>query len=66
VVVVSHLSMGRRLAMDAVRSVAGLGVPTFYAGNAFISAPTRHRIPGVHLGDSLSDAARIVETAAAG
>ena len=46
VVVVSHLSMGRRLAMEAVRTVAELGVPTFYAGNAFISASTRHRIPG--------------------
>jgi hypothetical protein len=66
VVVVSHLSMGRRLAMDAVRAVAGLGMPTFYAGNAFISTSTRHRIPGIHLGDSLSDAVRVVETALAG
>ena len=39
VVVVSHLSMGRRLATDAVRTVAGLGVPTFYAGNARSSRP---------------------------
>ena len=52
--------------MDAVRTVAGLGVPTFYAGNAFISASTRHRIPGIHLGDSLSDAARVVESATVG
>jgi hypothetical protein len=66
VVVVSHLSMGRRLAMEAVRTVATLGVPTFYAGNAFISTSTRHRIPGIHLGDSLSDAVRVVETALAG
>jgi MerR family transcriptional regulator, light-induced transcriptional regulator len=63
VVVVSHLSIGRRLAADAVRTVAGLGVPTFYAGNAFISASTRHRMPGRYLGDSLGDAARVVETA---
>jgi hypothetical protein len=66
VVVVSHLSMGRRLAMDAIRTAAGLGVPTFYAGNAFISASTRHRIPGIYLGDSPSDAARVMETAIAG
>ena len=66
VVVVSHLSMGRRLAMEAVRTVAALGVPTFYAGNAFISTSTRHRIPGIYLGDSLSDAVRVVETALAG
>ena len=43
-----------------------LGMPTFYAGNAFISASTRHRIPGIYLGDSLSDAVRVVETELAG
>jgi hypothetical protein len=63
VVVVSHLSIGRRLAAEAVRLVAGLGVPTFYAGNAFISTSTRHRMPGRYLGDSLRDAAHVVETA---
>ena len=63
VVVVSHLSAGRRLAAQAVRTVAEFGVPTFYAGNAFISASTRHRMPGRYLGDSLRDAARVVETA---
>jgi hypothetical protein len=63
VVVVSHLSTGRRLAAQAVQAVAEFGVPTFYAGNAFISASTRHRVPGRYLGDSLRDAARVVETA---
>jgi methanogenic corrinoid protein MtbC1 len=63
VVVVSHLSIGRRLAAEAVHTVAGLGVPPFYAGNAFISASTRHRMPGRYLGDSLRDAARVVEAA---
>jgi len=43
--------------------VAEFGVPTFYAGNAFISASTRHRMPGRYLGDSVRDAARVVETA---
>jgi MerR family transcriptional regulator, light-induced transcriptional regulator len=65
-VVVSHLSLGRRPAMEAVRAVAGLGVPTFYAGNAFIAAPTRQRLPGTYLGDSVCDAVRIIETALAG
>lgn len=62
VVVVSHLSTGRRLAAQAVHTVAEFGVPTFYAGNAFISASTRHRMSGRYLGDSLRDAARAVET----
>ena len=56
----------RHAIMEAVRTVAALGVPTFYAGNAFISTSTRHRIPGIHLGGSLSDAVRVVETAATG
>ncbi len=63
VVVVSHLSTGRRLAAHAVRAAAESGVPTFYAGNAFISAATRHRMPGRYLGDGLRDAARVVEAA---
>ncbi len=60
VVVVSHLSTGRRLATQAVRAAAEAGVPTFYAGNAFISAATRQRMPGRYLGDGLRDAARVV------
>jgi hypothetical protein len=40
VVVVSHLSTGRRLAAQAVQTMVEFGVPTFYAGNAFISAST--------------------------
>jgi MerR family transcriptional regulator, light-induced transcriptional regulator len=64
-VVVSHLSLGRRPAIEAVRAVAEFGVPTFYAGNAFIAAPTRQRLPGTYLGDSLGDAVRVIETALA-
>ena len=61
VVVVSHLSIGRRPAAEAVRAVAELGVPAFYAGNAFIAAPARRRLPGTYLGDSLAGAAEIIE-----
>ena len=66
VVVVSHLSTGRRLAAQAVHTVVEFGVPTFYAGNAFISASTRLRMPGRYLGDSLRDAAHVVETTLVG
>ena len=45
--------------------MAELGVPTFYAGNAFIAAPTRQRLPGTYLGDSLREAVRVIETALA-
>jgi methanogenic corrinoid protein MtbC1 len=66
VLLVSHLSSGRRRAAESVRTVAALGVPTFYAGNAFISASTRHRVPGTYLGDSLHAALRAMETVLAG
>jgi len=61
-VVVSHLSLGRRSAAEAVHAVAETGVPVFYAGNAFIAAPTRRRLPGTYLGDSLAGAAETIET----
>jgi MerR family transcriptional regulator, light-induced transcriptional regulator len=63
VVVVSHLAVGRRAAVQAIRAVAGTGVRTFYAGNAFVAAPVRRRIPGAYLGESLRNAARTVEAA---
>jgi len=61
-VVVSHLTLGRRPAAEAVHAVAGTGVPVFYAGNAFIAAPTRRRLPGTYLGDSLAGAAELIQT----
>jgi MerR family transcriptional regulator, light-induced transcriptional regulator len=64
--VVSHLSLGRRTATDAIRAVAALGMPTFYAGNAFIAAPVRQRLPGTYLGDSIRGAARVVDAALSG
>jgi methanogenic corrinoid protein MtbC1 len=66
VVVVSHLALARRPAVEAVRAVAGLGARTFYAGNAFVAAPVRQRVPGTYLGDSLRDAARLVEATLTG
>ncbi|MFC5950246.1 MerR family transcriptional regulator [Pseudonocardia lutea] len=61
VVVVSHLSLGRRAAVAALDAAAGLGTPTFFAGNAFLSRPSRRRVPGVYLGESHRDAARLLE-----
>jgi MerR family transcriptional regulator, light-induced transcriptional regulator len=61
VVVVSHLSAGRRPAVEAITAAAALGVPVFYAGNAFIALPVRRRLPGIHLGDSQQEALRTVE-----
>jgi MerR family transcriptional regulator, light-induced transcriptional regulator len=65
VVLTSHLASGRRPAMEAIRVVAQLGVPMFYAGNAFLSVPTRRRLPGTYLADSLRDAVRVIESALA-
>jgi hypothetical protein len=59
--VVSHLSVGRRPAAEAVRGVAAAGFPVFYAGNAFLFPRSRVGLPGTYLGESLRAAAGIVE-----
>lgn len=60
VVVVSHLSVGRRPAIEAIRAVADSGTPVFYAGNAFLFARARERVPGTYLGESLTAAAEVI------
>ncbi|WP_323791146.1 B12-binding domain-containing protein [Nocardioides sp.] len=57
VVVVSHLPTQRRAAVDSIRNVAETGVATYYAGNAFIGAPSRRTVPGSYLGESIEQAA---------
>jgi len=59
-VVVSHLSVGRRPASDAIRAVAAAGVPVFYAGNAFMFSRSRQGLPGTYLGESLAAAAGLI------
>ena len=59
VIVVSHLPVARRSAVEVLRSVP-LGKSLFYAGNAFLSAPARRGVPGVYLGTNLSQAAGVV------
>lgn len=60
VVVVSHLPTQRRAAVDSIRGVAETGVPIFYAGNAFLSAPSRRTVPGTYLGESIEQAAETI------
>jgi hypothetical protein len=60
VVVVSHLSVGRRPAVDAIRAVADSGAQVFYAGNAFLFSRARERVPGTYLGESLAEAAGLL------
>jgi MerR family transcriptional regulator, light-induced transcriptional regulator len=60
VVVVSHLSVGRRPAVEAIRAVANSGTPVFYAGNAFLFARAREHVPGTYLGESLAAATELL------
>lgn len=60
VVVVSHLSVGRRPAVEAIRAVADAGMEVFYAGNAFLFSRARDRVPGTYLGESLAAAAEVL------
>lgn len=61
IVVISHVSAGRRAAVEAITAAGTLGTPVFYAGNAFIARPTRRRLPGTYLGDSQRDAVGIID-----
>ncbi len=50
VVVVSHLATGRLRAVESIRAVDELGIPVFYAGNAFTTPRSRRAVPGRYLG----------------
>jgi hypothetical protein len=62
---VSHLSIGRRSAIEALRSVQHTGVQLFYAGNAFVSPQSRKAVPGTYLGEDLSAAADLITSSLA-
>jgi methanogenic corrinoid protein MtbC1 len=62
VVIVSHLPTSRRRAVDSMTAAAELGLPVFYAGNAFSSARRREQLPGTYLGTVLRDASALVDT----
>ncbi len=63
VVVVSHLSVGRRAAVEALRAAEPTGTRLFYAGNAFLAPPARAGVPGSYLGEDLVGAADIIDAA---
>jgi methanogenic corrinoid protein MtbC1 len=59
VVMVSHLSVGRRAAVEAMQGVGGRA-RIYYAGNAFVSARSRHGVPGIYLGEHVAAAAEMM------
>lgn len=61
-VMVSHLSIGRRSAVEALRSVQHTGTHIFYAGNAFVSPQSRKGVPGTYLGEDLLAAADLIDS----
>lgn len=61
-VLVSHLSVARRSAVEALRSAEPSGAILFYAGNAFTAPQRRQGVPGRYLGEDLIDALGIVST----
>ena len=66
VVVVSLLPTGRRRALTSITAVDELGIPVFYAGNAFNSRRSRQGLPGTYLGVRMRDAVTLVHTTLCG
>jgi MerR family transcriptional regulator, light-induced transcriptional regulator len=62
VVLVSHLSVARRSAVEALRTVESSGAAVFYAGNAFTAPQRRNGVPGRYLGEDMLQAVDIVTT----
>lgn len=60
VVLVSHMTLGRRSAVAALQAAARTGVAVYYAGHAFGDPPARTGVPGSYLGTSLRRAADLV------
>ena len=63
VVVVSHLSVGRRAAIESLRAAELAGPRLFYAGNAFLAPASRAGVPGSYLGEDLPAAADVIAAA---
>lgn len=60
VLLVSHIAVGRRSAVDALRAVHQTRAAVFYAGNAFRSPRSRAGVPGTYLDGSLPQAAETI------
>jgi hypothetical protein len=63
VILVSHLAVGRRSAVDALRTIEQSPALLFYAGNAFFSRQSRAGVPGIYLGETLTGGAATVAEA---
>ncbi len=61
VVIVSHLASQRRSAIASLEAATDAGFPTFYAGNAFLFPGSRKRVPGTYLGESVGEAAKLID-----
>jgi DNA-binding transcriptional MerR regulator len=62
-VVTAQRSVTRRSAVEAITAADALpGVRAFYAGDAFLAPSARKDVPGIYLGNDLTDAARILES----
>jgi DNA-binding transcriptional MerR regulator len=60
-VVVSHMAITRRAAVDSIRTLAALrAADVFYAGNGFAAARSRRGVPATYLGDDMGAAADLV------
>jgi MerR family transcriptional regulator, light-induced transcriptional regulator len=56
-VVVCHLGVTRRAALESIRAVAALpGADVYYAGNGFAAARARRGVPGTYLGTDMAAA----------
>jgi MerR family transcriptional regulator, light-induced transcriptional regulator len=61
VIVVSHMGITRRAALDSITTVSGLRqTQVFYAGNGFAAARSRKGVPGTYLGAEMGPAATLV------
>jgi DNA-binding transcriptional MerR regulator/methylmalonyl-CoA mutase cobalamin-binding subunit len=58
VVVMSHMGITRRAALDSIRALAALrAAEVFYAGNGFAASLSRKGVPGTYLGADMGPAA---------
>ena len=59
------MSIGRRSAIEALRSIQHSDAQLFYAGNAFVSPQSRKGVPGTYLGEDLLAAANLITSSLA-
>jgi hypothetical protein len=58
IVIVCHMTGGRRHAVKSIAEATLLGGPVFYAGSAFVSSVGREDVPGAYLGVNLEAASQ--------